>query len=222
MSFLYRERKEVRRRREGGLFFLMKLELSETSKFSTIPVSPIMSKEIMKVEEIEKGDWGPPTRKVFFLRFCRTWTKRHLITSQTRVKRVSRIHHRTILRWLGTACFKSDKISKKKKLWMDFFVHSSFSKKQDIFFCPAAGYLSKNNVVDSCTVRLVNDVYAYIWPLSVAGNARSPQRWEFPGFCFPCMLFKGENGPQRHFVQEFCISAIGLLKLFELIHQVSE
>ena len=30
------------------------------------------------------------------LRFCRTWTKRYLITSQTRVKLVSRIHHRTI------------------------------------------------------------------------------------------------------------------------------
>ena len=39
----------------------------------------------------------------FFLRFSRTWTKRYLVTSQTRVKRVSRIHHRTIL--------KSDKIS---------------------------------------------------------------------------------------------------------------
>ena len=35
---------------------------------------------------------------VFFL-FCRTWTMRNLITSQTRVKRVSRIHHRTILHW---------------------------------------------------------------------------------------------------------------------------
>ena len=34
-----------------------------------------------------------------FLRFCRTWTKRYLITSQTRVKRVSRIHHRIILQW---------------------------------------------------------------------------------------------------------------------------
>ena len=33
----------------------------------------------------------------FFFFFCRTWTKRFLITSQTRVKRVSRIHHRTIL-----------------------------------------------------------------------------------------------------------------------------
>ena len=54
------------------------------------------TKERMKEEEIEKGDCGPPTRKVFFW-FCRTWTKRYLITSQTRVKRVSRIHHRTIL-----------------------------------------------------------------------------------------------------------------------------
>ena len=35
---------------------------------------------------------------VFFLRFCRTWTKRYLIISQTRIKRVSRIHHRTILK----------------------------------------------------------------------------------------------------------------------------
>ena len=39
----------------------------------------------------------------FFLRFCRTWTKRYLITSQTRVKSVSRIHHRTILRSGGVA-----------------------------------------------------------------------------------------------------------------------
>ena len=34
---------------------------------------------------------------IIFLIFCRTWTKRYLITSQTRVKRVSRIHHRIIL-----------------------------------------------------------------------------------------------------------------------------
>ena len=34
----------------------------------------------------------------FFFWFCRTWTKRYLFTSQTRVKRVSRIHHRTILK----------------------------------------------------------------------------------------------------------------------------
>ena len=30
------------------------------------------TKERMKEEEIEKGDCGPPTRKVFFLSFC--WT----------------------------------------------------------------------------------------------------------------------------------------------------
>ena len=36
--------------------------------------------------------------KIFCFWFCRTWTKRYLITSQTRVKRVSRIHHRTIPR----------------------------------------------------------------------------------------------------------------------------
>ena len=49
--------------------------------------------------EIEKGDCGPPTRKVFFFRFCRTSTKRYLITSHTRVKRVSRIHHLRMVRW---------------------------------------------------------------------------------------------------------------------------
>ena len=29
--------------------------------------------------------------------FCRTWTNRYLVISQTRVKRVSRVHHRAIL-----------------------------------------------------------------------------------------------------------------------------
>ena len=52
----------------------------------------------MKEEEIEKGDCGPPTRSLFFFRFCQTWTMRYQITSQTRVKRVSRIHHQTIYR----------------------------------------------------------------------------------------------------------------------------
>ena len=33
------------------------------------------TKKRMKEEEIEKGDWRPPTRKVFFLRFWRTWKK---------------------------------------------------------------------------------------------------------------------------------------------------
>ena len=53
-------------------------------------------KKRAKEEEIEKGNCGLPTRKVSFW-FCRTWTKRYLITSQTRVKRDSQIHHRTIL-----------------------------------------------------------------------------------------------------------------------------
>ena len=35
--------------------------------------------------------------KTIFFEICRTWPKRYLITSQTRVKCVSRIHHRTIL-----------------------------------------------------------------------------------------------------------------------------
>ena len=52
------------------------------------------TKKRMKEEETEDGDCGPP-RKVFFLRFCWTWTKWYLITSQTRVKCV--LHHRTIL-----------------------------------------------------------------------------------------------------------------------------
>ena len=32
------------------------------------------TKERMKEEEIEKGDCGPPTRSLFFVRFLRTWT----------------------------------------------------------------------------------------------------------------------------------------------------
>ena len=63
----------------------------------------------MKEEEIEKGDCGPPIRKVFIflLRFCQTWTKWYLTPTQTKVKCVRRIHHRTIR--------KSEKMSKKKK-----------------------------------------------------------------------------------------------------------
>ena len=30
------------------------------------------TKERMKEDEIEKGDCGPPTRSLFFLRYCRT------------------------------------------------------------------------------------------------------------------------------------------------------
>ena len=42
-----------------NFFFVLRKKGSET-------------KERMKEEEIEKGDCGPPTRKVLFLRFCRT------------------------------------------------------------------------------------------------------------------------------------------------------
>ena len=51
--------------------------------------------------------YNPITEKIYpkcfksFFWFCRTWTKRYLITSQTRVKRNGRIHHRTILRMDG-------------------------------------------------------------------------------------------------------------------------
>ena len=58
----------------------------------------------------EKGRIRAAKPKVFIfflLRFCQTWTKWYLITTQTRVKCVSWIHHRTIL--------KSDKMSKKEK-----------------------------------------------------------------------------------------------------------
>ena len=49
----------------------------------------------------DKGNCRPTTRKVFFesLKFCRACTKRNLITSQTRVKRVSRIHWMRMVRW---------------------------------------------------------------------------------------------------------------------------
>ena len=55
------------------------------------------TKKRMKEEEIEKGYCGPPTRKVFFWDFVGLEPSGTKITSQTRVKRVSRIHHRTIL-----------------------------------------------------------------------------------------------------------------------------
>ena len=49
--------------------------------------------------------------KSLFLRFCRTWTKRYLITSQTRVKRVSRIHHRTILLRMVRWCIRLTRLT---------------------------------------------------------------------------------------------------------------
>ena len=48
-------------------------------------------------DEVAEKFWVSNKFYFFYLWFCRTWSKRYLITSQTRVKRVSRIHHRTIL-----------------------------------------------------------------------------------------------------------------------------
>ena len=55
------------------------------------------TKKRTEEEDIEKGNCGPPTQKVF-LKYCRTWIKRYLINLQTRVIRDSRIHHRTTLK----------------------------------------------------------------------------------------------------------------------------
>ena len=51
-----------------------------------------------------------------FWGFCWTWTKRYLITSQTRVKRVSRIHHRTggrrMVRWrMARPCIRLTRLA---------------------------------------------------------------------------------------------------------------
>ena len=54
-------------------------------------------RDVRTFEMTPKGRGMSKTFQVFF-RFCWTWTKRYLITSQARVEHVSRIHHRTILR----------------------------------------------------------------------------------------------------------------------------
>ena len=45
-------------------------------------------------------------KRDIFLRICRIWTKRYLITSQTRVKRVSWIHHQTIFTGYTIWCIR--------------------------------------------------------------------------------------------------------------------
>ena len=67
-----------------------KLRLKKVSFFVVLRKKGSKTKKRTREEEIEKGDYGPPAWKVYS-RFCRTWTKRYLITSLTRVKRVSRI-----------------------------------------------------------------------------------------------------------------------------------
>ena len=66
-------------------------------------------------EDVEKGDRRPPTWKaLFLLRFCQTWTKRYLVTSQMRVKRLSRIHHWTIL-WVSLGSMHQVRQNQTKK-----------------------------------------------------------------------------------------------------------
>ena len=67
--------------------------ISDKNWLQTKPAKTTQSLSIENDRSKLKGLFNKP-----FLRFCWTWTKRYLITSQTRVKHVSQIHHRTILR----------------------------------------------------------------------------------------------------------------------------
>ena len=55
------------------------------------------TKKRMKEEELDTGDRGPPTRYVFFEILSDLNQAVPIMISQTRIKRVSRMHHRTIL-----------------------------------------------------------------------------------------------------------------------------
>ena len=85
-------------------------------------------KKIMKEEGLEKGECGPPARKVFFETvglepsdtYSPRWRESNALAGYTsRPSSVcSSIFERVWLfsvRWSGTAWFKSDKLSKKKK-----------------------------------------------------------------------------------------------------------
>ena len=114
----------------------------------------------MKEEEIEKGDCGPSTPKSLFLRFCRTWSKRYLITSQTRVKRVSRIHHRTILTHTHTYTRNQTPYSILFSLSLSFvlsmtlggvfhsFVFTTVLYKQKSMFLPTCSWLLSCSLID--------------------------------------------------------------------------
>ena len=71
--------------RQTCVMFYMKVISPQTQRYT---------EETLEVDTVRPSVWSSV---FFYLRFYRTWTKRNLITSQTRVKRVSRIHHRTIL-----------------------------------------------------------------------------------------------------------------------------
>ena len=87
-------------------FSISVLETSRIQDYLSIPLWRFIfllrkkgskTKERMKEEETERDDCGPPTRSLFFFEILSDLNQVVLITSQTRVKRVSRIHHRTIL-----------------------------------------------------------------------------------------------------------------------------
>ena len=74
-----------------GRLFTFQLKLDRGASLHTL--WHLVSKNL-----VSQAIWPrkPEMNAPRFFWFCRTWTKRYLITSQTRVKRVSRIHHRTI------------------------------------------------------------------------------------------------------------------------------
>ena len=86
------------------------LDWSKSRLFTQSHTNPSQSLAL----DVLKKKWNNEVC-LLFLRFCQTWTKRYLITSQTRVKCVSRIHHRTIFCTPPPppVCFESERISKK-------------------------------------------------------------------------------------------------------------
>ena len=93
-------------------FFMKSFTKAATKKVEkTIFVLRKKWRENERGRDRERGRIRAAKPKVFIIFFyydiCQTWTKWYLITTQTRVKCVSWIHHRTIL--------KSDKMSKNVK-----------------------------------------------------------------------------------------------------------
>ena len=93
------------------IFFYEKLYQgsNKKSRKNHICFEQEMKREWKRKRERKRSDLGRQAKSLylFFVDICQTWTKWYLITTQTRVKCVSWIHHRTIL--------KSDKMSKNVK-----------------------------------------------------------------------------------------------------------
>ena len=84
-----------------------------------------------------------------FFWFCRTWTKRYLITSQTRVKRVSRIHHRT------------NKSDKTKKRLFGLVARNCLSLFLPLSFSPLSYFLSFS--IQKFTLSLAKNSHNWRW-----------------------------------------------------------